>query len=97
MPSDAPIDIDYLARLARLELSEEEKRTLAPQLEEIIAFVDRLQSVDVEGVEPTAHGIPRFNVWREDRATPPMERAKLLQNAPAQRDGQVVVPKVIES
>lgn len=96
MSADSPIDIEYLARLARLDLSEEEKQTLAPQLEEIIAFVDQLQAVDVEGVEPTAHGNPRFNVWREDRATPPMDRDKLLQNAPAQREGQVVVPKVIE-
>lgn len=90
------IDLDYLAKLARLDLSEAEKNKLGPQLERIIGYVGKLSAVNVEGVEPTAHGMPRYNVWQEDEASDPMARDALLKNAPAQREGQVVVPKVIE-
>ncbi len=90
------IDLDYLAKLARLELSESEKNKLGPQLQGIIEYVGKLSAVDVDGVEPTAHGMPRFNVWQEDDPSEPMDRSLLLENAPSHRDGQVVVPKVIE-
>ena len=63
---DTPnIDIDYLANLARIELSKEEKIKLSSQLNDIIGYFDRLSAIDVEGVEPMAHAHKVFNIWRE--------------------------------
>ncbi len=60
------IDIDHLAKLARLELTDEEKETLAPQLENILAYVSKLQEVDTSHVPSTASTTNLVNVWRED-------------------------------
>ena len=59
------IDIDYVAKLARLDMSEEEKSKLGAQLDDILGYFDKLKSVDVEGVEPMAHAHRVTNVWRE--------------------------------
>ena len=90
------IDIDYVARLARIELSGEEKQKLAPQLDKILDYFEKLKEVDVSGVEPTAHVFPIYNVWQEDVAEAGFSPGEALANAPAQRDNQVVVPKVVE-
>ena len=69
---DTPnIDIDYLANLARIDLSKEEKIKLSSQLNDIIGYFDKLSAIDVEGVEPMAHAHKVFNIWREgdDRQT----------------------------
>ena len=91
------IDIDYVANLARIDLSDEEKIKLSSQLEDIIGHFDKLSAVDVEGVEPMAHAQKVFNVWREGDVPgeiyPPETLEKL---APEYRDDQVVVPKVVE-
>jgi aspartyl-tRNA(Asn)/glutamyl-tRNA(Gln) amidotransferase subunit C len=95
--SKAPdLKIDHLAKLARLALSEEEKTRYAAQISGILSYIETLNEVDVSGVEPTAHAFPLFNVWREDKAEPGLPVEKALQNAPAQRDNMVSVPKVVE-
>jgi aspartyl-tRNA(Asn)/glutamyl-tRNA(Gln) amidotransferase subunit C len=96
--SETPhIDIDYVANLARLDLSDGEKAKLGTQLNDILGYFDKLNTVDVEGVEPMAHAHRVFNVWREgDEPGPTYAPEVLLNMAPEQRDNQVVVPKVVE-
>lgn len=90
------LDIDYVARLARLALTDAEKRKFAQQLGDILHYVEKLEQVDVTGVEPMAHASPVFNVWAADVARPGLPVDQALRNAPAQRDHMIVVPKVVE-
>lgn len=90
------IDLSRIASLARIRLTDEEAEHLGPQLAEILAFVEKLKEVDVEGVEPTAHAIPLFDVMREDEARPGFGAALALSNAPARVGDQFKVAKVIE-
>ena len=96
--SETPhIDIDYVAKLARLDMSEEEKSKLRAQLDDILGYFDKLNSVDVEGVEPMAHAHRVANVWREgDQPDETFAPEILTGMAPDQRDNQVLVPKVVE-
>ncbi len=96
MSADSDLNIDYVANLARLALTPEEKARYARQLGDILHYVEKLKQVDVTGVEPTAHAAPVFNVWREDVARPGLSVEQALQNAPAQRENMIVVPKVVE-
>lgn len=97
MSEQAHMDIDYVANLARLELSEEEKAKLGSQLDDILGYFEKLNAVDVSNVEPMAHARPVFNVWREgDQPSETYSPEVLTQMAPEQRDNQVVVPKVVE-
>jgi aspartyl-tRNA(Asn)/glutamyl-tRNA(Gln) amidotransferase subunit C len=96
--SETPqIDIDYVANLARLDMSDEQKVKLGAQLEDILGYFDKLNTVDVEGVEPMAHAHRVFNVWREgDEPGSTYSTKVLTRMAPEQRDNQVVVTKVVE-
>ena len=96
--SDKPhIDIDYVANLARLDLSAGEKAKLGSQLDDILGYFDKLNAVDVEGVEPMAHAHRVANIWREgDQPGPTYAPEVLTKMAPESRDNQVVVPKVVE-
>ena len=62
----------------------------------MLKYFDKLQELDVENVEPTAHAFPRYNVWDKDEARTGLPVAEALKNAPQSRQDQVVVPKVIE-
>jgi aspartyl-tRNA(Asn)/glutamyl-tRNA(Gln) amidotransferase subunit C len=95
MPSPA-LDVRYIAQLARLHLSEEEIATFQAQLDHIIQYVEKLEEVDVAGVEPTAHAIPVFNVFRPDAPRDWFDAATALANAPRQANGLFSVTKVIE-
>lgn len=94
--AEQAMDIDYVARLARLELSPEERTTFAAQLQQVLGYVEQLQEVNVSGVEPTAHAFPVVNVWGADVPRAGLSTSEALANAPAQRAAQVVVPKVVE-
>ncbi len=94
-PSDV-IDVNYVANLARLRLTDEEARTFQGQLDQVLKHVRLLAELDVEGVEPTAHATPLTNVLREDVAGISLDRSVVMDNAPAERDGQFLVPKIIE-
>ena len=96
MPETPEIDVDYVANLARIELSEQEKEKFKSQFSDILKYFDKLNEVDVEGVEPTAHAFPRHNVWDEDEPRPGFSAEEALSNAPARRQDQIVVPRVIE-
>jgi aspartyl-tRNA(Asn)/glutamyl-tRNA(Gln) amidotransferase subunit C len=91
-----PMDIDYVSNLARIELSEKEKEKFRGQLGDVLKYFEKLQEVDVDGVEPTAHAFPRYNVWDNDLAKKPFSVDLALQNAPKSRNEQILVPKVVE-
>jgi len=91
-----PMDIDYVSNLARIELSEKEKEKFRGQLGDVLKYFEKLQEVNVDGVEPTAHAFPRYNVWDNDLAKKPFSVDLALQNAPKSRNEQILVPKVVE-
>ena len=95
--SSAPhLNIDHIAKLARLALTPEEKATFSQQLGDVLHHIEQLSKVDVSGVEPTAHAFAVTNVWGDDVARPGLSVDQALRNAPAQRDNMIVVPKVVE-
>lgn len=96
MSSAPQLDIDHVARLARVALTPEEKATFAVQLGSVLHHIEQLAKVDVAGVEPSAHAFAVHNVWQEDVARPGLSAEQALRNAPAQRENMVVVPKVVE-
>ncbi len=96
MAKTPKIDIDYVANLARVDLTDEEKVKFSAQLSDVLAYFDKLKAVDISGIEPTAHAFPLFNVWAEDVTVPGFTAEEALLNAPQIRDSQVVVPKVVE-
>jgi aspartyl-tRNA(Asn)/glutamyl-tRNA(Gln) amidotransferase subunit C len=96
MSSAPELNIDHVAKLARLALTAEEKATFSQQLGNVLHHIEQLSKVDVSGVEPTAHAFAVTNVWAEDVAQPGLPVEQALRNAPAQRDHMIVVPKVVE-
>ncbi len=90
-------DVEHVARLARLELSEEELALYTRQLDDILGYVEQLDEVDVAGVEPLAHGAHGDNVFRKDVAKPSLDREKALEGAPDSDGWHFRVPKVIDS
>ena len=89
-------DIDYVAKLARLELSDAEKEKFTSQLGKIIEHFQKLALIDTENVEPTAHANPIYDVLREDVPGTPFTTEQALANAPQSSSGQVVMPRVVE-
>ncbi len=96
MSSAPQLDIDHIAKLARVALTPEEKATFAVQLGSVLHHIEQLAKVDVSGVEPSAHAFAVHNVWQDDIARSGLPVADALRNAPAQRENMVVVPKVVE-
>jgi len=89
-------EVEHVAKLARLELSEQEKEKLTDQLSNILTYVETLNGLDTKGVEPTAHVLDLRNVMRDDVAAPSLPRERALANAPDQAAGHYKVPKIIE-
>ena len=90
------MDIEKVARLARLELSEEERVTFGAQLEQILSYMEQLNQLDTRGVEPTSHAIPIHNVFREDQINGSFPQEEVLTIAPDEEDGHFKVPRIIE-
>jgi len=89
-------DVRYTAQLARLQLSDEETAKFQAQLSQVLAYVEKLEQVDVSGVEPTAHANAVFNVFREDVPRDWFAAEDGLANAPRTANQLFIVPKVIE-
>src|SRR5271157_2743054 len=98
MDSMAPaeIDVKYVAHLARLSLCPAEEQKFGAQLGQVLGYIQKLNEVDVSGVEPTAHAFPLVNVSRPDEVRPSISREDALRNAPAQANGLFIVPKIVE-
>ena len=89
-------DVEYAAKLARLELGEEEKEKYTIQLAKILEYVSKLNQLDTEKIEPTSHILPLQNVFRDDEVKPSLSQEEILANAPGKEDGYFKVKKVIE-
>jgi aspartyl-tRNA(Asn)/glutamyl-tRNA(Gln) amidotransferase subunit C len=90
------IDIDHVARLARLELTEDEKARLREQLGVILEAAAKVSEVATDDVPATAYAIPRSNVLRPDEITPSLTVEEVLSNAPEVEDDRFKVPRVVE-
>ncbi|MBI4373061.1 MAG: Asp-tRNA(Asn)/Glu-tRNA(Gln) amidotransferase subunit GatC [Candidatus Omnitrophica bacterium] len=90
------INIEQVAELARLNLKPEERAALSKDLESILAFVDRLQELNTDQVQPTSHVLAIENVFRKDVAKPSQIREAVLKHAPKREGKFFKVPKVIE-
>ena len=96
MPTVDVNTVQRVARLARLQLDEGQQARFAAQLDEILEYVQQLQAVPTDGVEPTSHVVPLSNVMRPDQRQPSAAPEEILAIAPA-RHGQLYrVPKIIE-
>ncbi|MBC8017721.1 MAG: Asp-tRNA(Asn)/Glu-tRNA(Gln) amidotransferase subunit GatC [Verrucomicrobia bacterium] len=89
-------DVEHVARLARLEFSEEEKKLFAGQMAAIFGYVEKLKELNTEGILPTSHAVPMENAFREDVALPAFSTETALANAPDRVESFFRVPKVIE-
>jgi aspartyl-tRNA(Asn)/glutamyl-tRNA(Gln) amidotransferase subunit C len=90
------MDIEKVARLARLELSEDEMETFGNQLEQILTYMEQLNRLDTTGVEPTSHAIPIYNIFREDQVISSFPQEEVLGIAPEEEEGHFKVPRIIE-
>lgn len=88
--------VDHVARLARLDLSEEERKRMQVELTQILEHVERIQSLELDGVDPTSHAIPLRNVMRADEERTSLSQEEALANAPVAEDGRFKVPRIIE-
>ena len=89
-------DVEHVARLSRLALSEAEVERMREQLSGILAYIDKLRALDTAGVEPTSHAVPMVNVMREDATRPCLTQDEALANAPDRSDAFFRVPRIIE-
>jgi aspartyl-tRNA(Asn)/glutamyl-tRNA(Gln) amidotransferase subunit C len=88
-------DVAHVARLARLELTDDETKHFADQLSAVLEHASGVASLDTDGVPPTAHPLPLVNVLREDVVGPSLDRDEVLACAPAVEDGRFRVPRIL--
>lgn len=88
--------IEYVGILAKLELSSEEKEEARRDMARMLDYIDKMNELDTEGVEPMSHVFPVTNVFREDVVRDGGGRELVLANAPEQKDGAFKVPKTVE-
>lgn len=88
-------DVEHVALLARLGLTEEEKKKFTRQLSQILEHASKISELDTEDVPPTSHVLPVKNVFRSDKSRPCLSQEKALSNAPKKEKGAFVVPKII--
>ena len=88
--------VDHVARLARLDLSDDERGRMQDELASILAHVDKIQSLELDSVEPTSHALPLSNVARPDEAGECLTQEAALANAPEVEAGRFRVPRILE-
>lgn len=88
--------IEYVGILAKLDLSDAEKEQAKQDMQKMLDYIDKLNELDTDGVEPMSHIFPVTNVFREDEVTNEDDREAMLANAPRQKEGQYQVPKTVE-
>jgi aspartyl-tRNA(Asn)/glutamyl-tRNA(Gln) amidotransferase subunit C len=96
MAKNPDLDVAYVAKLARLNLTADETQLFQDQLGHVLKYADKLSEVDVSQVEAAAHAIPIFNVFREDFSRDCFTAEEALSNAPKKANGLFVVTKVVE-
>lgn len=90
-------DVEYLALLARVELTAEELKKFTRELDEILAYVEKLKEAKTQGVPPTSHVEALANVFREDEVQPSLKPEQALANAPSREGNFFKVPRIIET
>ncbi|UPA28492.1 MAG: Asp-tRNA(Asn)/Glu-tRNA(Gln) amidotransferase subunit GatC [Verrucomicrobiota bacterium] len=90
------VDLDRIMQLCRIELTDDEKRTLTQQLDTMLHYLDQIQEVDIEGVEPLYHSVEACDVLREDVPGENFSVDEALQNAPDTREHQITVPRIVD-
>lgn len=90
------VDVVHISDLARLLLLEGEQEILRVQLNSILDYVEKLNEIDTDGIEPTSHVLPLSNVYRDDSPRPTLSTSDALRNAPDSSDGFFRVPKIID-
>ncbi|MDO4271798.1 MAG: Asp-tRNA(Asn)/Glu-tRNA(Gln) amidotransferase subunit GatC [Candidatus Saccharibacteria bacterium] len=88
-------EVRHLAALSEIDLSDDELKSLGTDIDNIVGYINQLDELDTNGIEPTFQLTGLKNVWREDVIEPQLAREKLLALAPAAEDNQVIVPKVL--
>ena len=88
-------EVEHVAKLARLELTEEEMKTFEGQLSQILTYIGKMSELATDGVEPMSHAVDVVNVFREDRAGESLPVAETLANAPAREGEFFKVPKIL--
>jgi aspartyl-tRNA(Asn)/glutamyl-tRNA(Gln) amidotransferase subunit C len=96
MAGTSDLDVAYVARLARINLTEDEIRMFQKQLDDVLKYVEKLRQPDVAGMDAAAHAFPVFNVFRQDAPRDWFTAEQALSNAPRQANGLFIVPKVVE-
>jgi aspartyl-tRNA(Asn)/glutamyl-tRNA(Gln) amidotransferase subunit C len=96
MTGTSDLDVAYVARLARINLTADEAKIFQRQLDDVLKYVEKLRQVDVTGVDAAAHVFPVFNVLRADTPRDWFTAEQALSNAPRQANGLFIVPKVVE-
>ena len=87
-------EVQHVANLARLELTEEETKKYAKQLGELLTYVEQMNEVDTTGVKPMSHVTEFVNVMRDDEIVKEFTKEDLMKNAPVEEDGFFRVPKI---
>jgi aspartyl-tRNA(Asn)/glutamyl-tRNA(Gln) amidotransferase subunit C len=96
MAQTSELDVAYVAKLARLNLTGAETQLFQKQLGEVLKYAEKLREVDVSQVEAAAHAVPIFNVFREDEPRDWFTAEEALSNAPRKANGLFIVTKVVE-
>lgn len=94
--SITPEQVEYIANLSRIELTEEEKRLFTTQLDAILEYINKLNQCDTSSVSDIPHAALHTNIFREDVVTPSLPRHEALANAPEQAHGYYKVPRIID-
>jgi len=89
-------EVEHIAALARLSLGEEEKIRLEKDLNAILGYVEKLNALDTQGIEPTSHTLEITNAFREDLLQPFKKGEKILENSPARHEAFFQVPPIAE-
>ncbi len=88
--------LDHISRLARMRLTDEERKRLRKDLDDIVGYVEKLNEIDVDGIKPTSHALEQKNVFLAPDAANSLHTADVLKNAPLQHRGFFDIPRVIE-
>jgi len=96
MARNSDLDVAYVARLARINLTNAEAKVFQKQLNDVLKYIEKLHQADVSHVEAAAHALPVYNVFREDVSRDWFTAEEALGNAPRQANGLFIVPKVVE-
>jgi aspartyl-tRNA(Asn)/glutamyl-tRNA(Gln) amidotransferase subunit C len=96
MAASSDLDVGYVAKLARINLSPDEARLFQKQLADVLKYAEKLREIDVSHVEASAHAVPIFNVFREDEPRDCFTAEEALSNAPRKANNLFIVTKVVE-